>query len=261
MNEAVEDRVGYRGVADLFVPEVDRQLAGNDGGCVGVSLLDDLQEVSAFLVVHGGEAEVVYYQHMCFGQLGDGFAVAAVSPGEGHLIGELGETQVEGSVSFPAHLVHEGAGEIRLADARRSGDDDVLMARDPITGNKPHHDRLVEAAGGFIVDILDAGVEFRPGIFQVPCHPVVFLPAPLTVDDQAEAFREGESIQVGLIHLVCEGFDHADEFQRGEPLDGLLIKHDVPPRAGSTLSLGCCDGGSVAPGQPPPAIPGCQGCS
>lgn len=59
MEEAVAGGVGHGGVADVVVPLGRRDLAGKDGGTVGVAVLDDLEEVAAFLVLGGREAPVV----------------------------------------------------------------------------------------------------------------------------------------------------------------------------------------------------------
>ena len=59
MDEAVEDGVGDGGIADDFVPAVDRHLAGDDDGPGLVVVLDDLQEVSALVGVEGLGAPVV----------------------------------------------------------------------------------------------------------------------------------------------------------------------------------------------------------
>src|SRR6202022_4938353 len=47
MDQAVEDSVGVGGVADQCVPLIDGDLAGDDGGAVAVTVLEDPQEVVA----------------------------------------------------------------------------------------------------------------------------------------------------------------------------------------------------------------------
>ena len=50
VNQAIQDGVGDRGIADVFMPVFDRELAGDDGGAGAVAVLDDLQEISSFRV-------------------------------------------------------------------------------------------------------------------------------------------------------------------------------------------------------------------
>jgi hypothetical protein len=47
VDQAVEDAVGQRGIADLFVPARDRQLRGQNRGSHLVAILTDLPEVAA----------------------------------------------------------------------------------------------------------------------------------------------------------------------------------------------------------------------
>ena len=46
VDDAVEDRVGQRRVADDLVPVVDRHLAGDDQRAGAVAILDDLQQIA-----------------------------------------------------------------------------------------------------------------------------------------------------------------------------------------------------------------------
>ena len=43
MDEPIEDGVGDGGVGDRFVPVIDWELAGHDGGAAIVPIIDDLQ--------------------------------------------------------------------------------------------------------------------------------------------------------------------------------------------------------------------------
>ena len=86
MDQPVEDSVGNRGIADLFMPVRYGKLTGDDGGGVPMSLLNNLQQVSSFSVGHGGEAEIINHQDLGIGELVDDFAVASVSLGQGHLV-------------------------------------------------------------------------------------------------------------------------------------------------------------------------------
>ena len=58
VDEPVEDGVGEGGVAEQVVPLLDGKLAGDQGGTGGVSVLEELEEVSAMAGVERGESEV-----------------------------------------------------------------------------------------------------------------------------------------------------------------------------------------------------------
>ena len=49
MDEAVEDGIGEGGVADEFMPLLDRQLRGDDGGTESMAVIEDVEQVTALL--------------------------------------------------------------------------------------------------------------------------------------------------------------------------------------------------------------------
>jgi hypothetical protein len=59
MEEPIEDGIGNRGITNLLMPELDRQLTGDDRGCMTVPLLDDFQEIATLGIVHTGKTEIV----------------------------------------------------------------------------------------------------------------------------------------------------------------------------------------------------------
>lgn len=59
VNQAVQDGVGQRGVADGGMPVVHRKLAGDHRRARIVAVVEDLQEVAAVHVVEHGEPPIV----------------------------------------------------------------------------------------------------------------------------------------------------------------------------------------------------------
>jgi len=51
VDEAIEDCVGDGGISDDFVPAVDGQLAGDDDRASFISVLDDLEQITALIGV------------------------------------------------------------------------------------------------------------------------------------------------------------------------------------------------------------------
>ena len=49
VHQTVEHGIGDCGIADVSVPAVDRQLAGDDGGSAAVTIVDDFQQVAPLL--------------------------------------------------------------------------------------------------------------------------------------------------------------------------------------------------------------------
>ena len=59
MDGAIEDGIGDRGVAEIRVPLIGRQLTGNDRRAGRIAILYHLEEVLALHVRHGGETPVI----------------------------------------------------------------------------------------------------------------------------------------------------------------------------------------------------------
>ena len=50
VDQAIQDAVGDGRVADLIMPMRDRDLAGEHGGTIGITIVTDFEKVSAFAI-------------------------------------------------------------------------------------------------------------------------------------------------------------------------------------------------------------------
>ena len=64
VDEPVQDGVGDRGIGDHLVPVLNGELAGHDGTAATMSIVDDLQEVSALIQRQVGETPVIEDQQL-----------------------------------------------------------------------------------------------------------------------------------------------------------------------------------------------------
>ena len=71
-NQAVGDRVGDGGIAQVIVPLGDRNLAGQDGGAEAVAVIDHLEEVATILIAKRGDAPVIQDQQLDSGEAIEG---------------------------------------------------------------------------------------------------------------------------------------------------------------------------------------------
>jgi hypothetical protein len=62
VHDAIEDGIGQGRIADDLVPMVDRHLAGDQDRARVVSILDDLQQVTALLRVQRLRSPIVEHQ-------------------------------------------------------------------------------------------------------------------------------------------------------------------------------------------------------
>ena len=67
VDQPVEDGVGYGRVADLFMPELQGELAGHQGGLESMPVFEDFQEIMALVPVEGSKAVSIKHQQVCFG--------------------------------------------------------------------------------------------------------------------------------------------------------------------------------------------------
>ena len=141
VDEAIEDGIGQGWVAYSLVPVFDGQLAGDDSGSAAVAVFEDFQKVTAFRSGEDSKAPIVDDQHI---HAGDGFQDAFVaaliskrgaagqSEGLEHAWGAL----IEDGPPIPTRLVAKSAGDPAFAEARGSGDQQVLMPGDPSTARQ-----------------------------------------------------------------------------------------------------------------------------
>src|SRR6476469_5404011 len=64
VDEAVEHRVGNGGIADVSMPIVDWQLAGDDGGSAAVPTVDDFQQIASLLGGERCQSPVIENEHL-----------------------------------------------------------------------------------------------------------------------------------------------------------------------------------------------------
>ena len=214
VDEAIEDGVGESGIAEVIMPEIDRELAGDEGGSDSVSVLDHFEQISSFGIGQGSQAQVVQDEQMGFGESFEERAIGAVGTGQGDLIEELREPEVKGAEALAAGSLGQGTGEEGLADAGGADDEQVVVISDPGAGGEAEEERFFDAPWRSEVDLLDGGVKFKMGFEEEAFHLLVRPPRPLSIDEQGKALFEGEVLEEsGLEELFLEGLGHPGELE------------------------------------------------
>ena len=127
----------------------------------------------------------------------------------------------------PDRRDRERAGEVRLADARGSDDQDLLAGRHPARRRELEQDAPVEPAWGSEVDILDRRRDPQLGRPQIPLEAPVLAVGRLPVGEQPEAVLERQLGVGGAVALLGEGSRHAAEVERDELVEGGAGEHGV----------------------------------
>ena len=126
VQEPVEDRVGERGIADVVVPEFERELAGDESGATADAVVEQFEQVVAFARTEGSDGEVVDHHEIDLGDGGETFAEAAVGVTQAELLEQPRGAQIERGQALAAGLVGEGTAEEGLAAAGGAVNDEIL---------------------------------------------------------------------------------------------------------------------------------------
>src|SRR5512133_3595260 len=185
VNEAVEDSVGVCGVADKGVPFVDGDLTGENGRTAPISFLEDLVKVTTGTGVQRFEAPIVEDEELDAGETQNA-GIATVTAGERELGEELGNPLIENRAVVAAGLVTQGTSKPRFAHAGRPAQNQIVVRVDPLTIGELLEQSAFEAAGGSVIDVLDAGLLAQSGIAQPGGKPLVAAMGDLAIDQQPE---------------------------------------------------------------------------
>ena len=69
MDQPIQAGIGHGGVGDNFVPLIDRELTGNEGGSLALAVIEHLQELAVEFSRNTGNAQVINDNQRCSGQL------------------------------------------------------------------------------------------------------------------------------------------------------------------------------------------------
>ncbi len=214
MHHPVEDGVGQGGVADGGVPLRHRQLAddGDRGPCV--ALVHQFQEVVAVDRLQRAQPEVV-----------DDDQLHRTEPlhdpeeltGGARLPEQLQQrrhAQVANRMVQQAGGVPDGTGQIGLSGAARSGDQQVLVAPDPVALAELGDLSSLEVACVAVVHIVERRRHPEPGGPDQPLLAALVAALQLMVHQQRQPLGEREIVVgAGLLHLMLQRLGHRPQRQ------------------------------------------------
>lgn len=237
MNETVENSVGHRRIAEVIVPVLDRQLTGDQGRVPVVALFEDFEQIAAAGGGHGAEPPVVEDQQVGLGNLGHQLRVAAVGTGEGKLLQQAWQSLIEGRVAEPAGLVGQGAGEVALADAGGTGDEDIVSLGEVAAAGQGQHEVAIEPAGGFPVKILNAGALAQVGAAQTGAQAAAVAFGLFAIDHQAKTLLEAQRVGGLAETLFLESLKHAGQLEGTQFVFGGVAEHAYSGESGPVVPI------------------------
>jgi hypothetical protein len=131
MDQAIQNTVGQGRVADLFVPALDGDLAGQDGRAQLVAIVANFQKVAALGFCQRRVDPIVNHQYIDLGQASQKAAQAAVGTGQSQIAEQFGRLAEEGGESVPASLFGQGTSEPRFSDPSGTQQKNLLMLLHP----------------------------------------------------------------------------------------------------------------------------------
>ena len=155
MNQPVADRIGDAGFANGGVPGRGRELAGNQRRGALTAIFQDLEQIPPLGVGQWREQLVIDGQEIELGQLGEQSAIGAVPATDGQVVQEPRCPDIRRGEAVATRALDEGRGEPGLADAGRSGDQQMVVIADPATRAEAQDHLTVEPAGRAEIDIFE----------------------------------------------------------------------------------------------------------
>jgi hypothetical protein len=116
----------------------------------------------------------------------------------------------------------EGAGEEGLAGTGGPGDQDHLVAADPVASGKAEHHGAVEAPRGAKVDGLHTRREPEAGLPEEPSEATILADGGLSFHEERKPVLEGEALDIRDSSLLLEGVGDAGESEFTETGEGLF---------------------------------------
>jgi len=196
VNEAVQDRVSQGGIADNFVPMLDGDLAGDDGRGATVAIIKDLEQVAPFGLIKNRETPVIEYQELNAAEGFEQAAIATVAASEGEGLEQAWYAMVLDRAIVAASLVAEGAGNPALAEPGRPGDEQVLVAVDPVAADESGEDGAVDAARRAQIDVFHACALAQRGELEAGRETFGVALGGFAIDEEPDALFERQGVEV-----------------------------------------------------------------
>ena len=226
LQEAVEDRVGEGRIADVFVPVLEGELTGDEGGTDADAVVEEFEQVVALARSEGRDGEVVDDDELELGERGESFTERAVGMAERQFLEQPRRTHVPGREALATRLVGERAGQPGLAGAGGALDEERLAGTDPVAGAEAGELGSIEATAGAEVDVFEARatvLELRE--LQQARESAVLAVQDLAIEQEREALFEREAVGRALGGLFFERLGQAEELEAVQCIEGGLKEH------------------------------------
>ena len=196
VNEAVQDRVAEGGITDDIVPMFDGDLTGDDGRGATMAIIKDLQKVAPFGRIEYRQAPIIKDEELNASEVFEQAAVATVAPSKGERLEEARDAIILNRTIITAGFVSEGAGNPTLAEPGCPCDEEVLIAIDPVAGDKFGEDSAVDAAWRAPIDVFHTCALAQRGELEARRQTFGVSFGGFAIDKKSDAFLERQGIEI-----------------------------------------------------------------
>ena len=196
VNETVQDGVAEGWVADDVVPVFDGDLAGDDGRGATVAIIEDLEKVAPFRRIENRQPPIVEYQELNAAEGFEHAAIATVAAREGESLEQAWDAMVLDRTIVAAGLVAKGAGNPALAEPGCPGDEQVLVAVDPVAADESGEDGAIDAAWRTQIDVFHACALAQRGELEAGRETFGIALGGFAIDQQSDALLERQGIEI-----------------------------------------------------------------
>ncbi len=176
-------------------------------------------------VRQGRRSPIIEYEELAAGEGAQELVVASVGLGDGEVLEEAGDAEVEDGVALAAGFVAWGAGQVALTGAGGPGDDDVVVLAHPVAADQGQHEGFVQPAGVSVIDIFDGSGLAQVGALEPGLEAAILLLGVLGVHQEAKAFVKAQGIAFRHVHLFDEALLHAREPQFAQFVECGMNQH------------------------------------
>lgn len=163
MEEAIQDRIGHRGVAKIRMPMCQRQLASNKGRVEPMAVIHEFQQILPFRRGQSIQAPIIENEEIGVGREVEQPQRAALPMCDPSLCKEPREAQrAHGEAQATSHLANRTRqpGFSSPGCTRKAA---IVVRPEPLAREEWSELRPFEAAGGAILNVFHTGAHFEFG--------------------------------------------------------------------------------------------------
>lgn len=182
-------------------------------------------------------------QNNRIGILGQNFLVRPIGARKFKFKEQIRKSDILCPVTLLAGFHTKGACQVCLAAAGRSGDKQIPVLCNILTGGEPLDQLSIELPPGCIIDVSDESLRLiKAGIANEAFEAVGLSVAVFDVDQHPEAVFEGNVLHPGIVHLCDECIRHGCQAHFNQFVNRALVRHDhlppvVVPAAGDRVGV------------------------